>query len=127
SAHAGTGQSLARTRTAILTASAIGIDYGAGTLRSVLTQGVGRWPYLTAKIITLAVIAFFGLVAALATVAMSSLIAAAIAGAPPEGATTATWSDAGLALWKAWSSTLPYLGLHTFVSVVAGSSVAGLT
>src|SRR5439155_24580257 len=70
-------QTLALILIAILTASAIGIDYGAGTLRSVLTQGVGRWPYLTAKLITLAVIAFLGLVAALATVAISSLIAAA--------------------------------------------------
>src|SRR5256886_16358323 len=99
-------QTLALILIAILTASAIGIDYGAGTLRSVLTQGVGRWTYLTAEIVTLAVIAFLGLVAALATVAISSLIATGISGAAPDGATTATWSDAGLALWKAWSSTL---------------------
>jgi len=119
-------QTLALILIAILTASAIGIDYGAGTLRSVLTQGVGRWPYLVAKIITLAVIALIGLVAALATVAVSSLIAAAIAGAPPDGAGTATWSDAGIALWKAWSSTLPYLALTTFVTVFARSSAAGM-
>jgi len=96
-------QTLALILIAILTASAIGIDYGAGTLRSVLTQGVGRWPYLTAKIITLAVIAF-----------------------RLDGAGTATWSDAGLALWKAWSSTLPYLALTTFVTVFARSSAAGM-
>ena len=119
-------QTLALILIAILTASAIGIDYGAGTLRSVLTQGVGRWPYLTAKIITLAGIAFLGLDVALATVAISSLIAAGIAGAPPEGAGTATWSDAGLALWKAWSSTLPYLALTAFVTVFARSSAAGM-
>jgi ABC-2 type transport system permease protein len=119
-------QTLALILIAILTASAIGIDYGAGTLRSVLTQGVGRWPYLTAKIITLAVIAFLGLITALATVAISSLIATAIAGAAPEVASTATWSDAGLALWKAWSSTLPYLALTTFVTVFARSSAAGM-
>ena len=118
-------QTLALILIAILTASAVGIDYGAGTLRSVLTQGVGRWPYLTAKIITLAVIGFLGLVAALATVAISSLIASTIASAP-DGATTATWSDAGIALWKAWSSTLPYLALTTFVTVFARSSAAGM-
>jgi ABC-2 type transport system permease protein len=119
-------QTLALILIAILTASAIGIDYGAGTLRSVLTQGVGRWPYLTAKIITLAVLAFFGLIVALATVAITSLVAASLAGAPPAGAGTATWSDAGLALWKAWSSTLPYLALTTFVTVFARSSAAGM-
>ena len=117
-------QTLALILIAILTASAIGIDYGAGTLRSVLTQGVGRWPYLVAKIITLAVIAFVGLVVALATVAISSLVAATIAGTPPVA--TATWSDAGIALWKAWSSTLPYLALTTFVTVFARSSAAGM-
>src|SRR5439155_1378746 len=81
-------QTLALILIAILTASAIGIDYGAGTLRSALTQGIGRWPYLTAKIITLAIIALLGLVVALGTVTISSLIATAIAGAPPAGATS---------------------------------------
>jgi ABC-type transport system involved in multi-copper enzyme maturation permease subunit len=119
-------QTLALILIAILTASAIGIDYGAGTLRSVLTQGVGRWPYLTAKIITLAVVALLGLLAALATVAISSLVAMAIAGAAPDGARTATWSDAGMALWKAWLSTFPYLALTTFVTVFARSSAAGM-
>jgi ABC-type transport system involved in multi-copper enzyme maturation permease subunit len=119
-------QTLALILMAILTASAIGIDYGAGTLRSALTQGVGRWPYLTAKIVTLAIIAFFGLVGALGTVAKGSLVATALAGAPPAGAGTATWSDAGIALWKAWSSTLPYVALTTFVTVFARSSAAGM-
>ena len=120
-------QTLALILIAILTASAIGIDYGAGTLRSALTQGIGRWPYLTAKVITIAIIALLGLVVALGTVAISSVIATAIAGAaPPTGATTATWSDAGIALWKAWSSVLPYVALTTFVTVVARSSAAGM-
>ena len=119
-------QTLALILMAILTASAIGIDYGAGTLRSVLTQGVGRWPYLAAKIVTLAIIAFLGLVVALGTVAISSVIAAAIAGAPPTGAGAATWADAGTALWKAWSSTVPYIALTTFVTVFARSSAAGM-
>jgi ABC-2 type transport system permease protein len=119
-------QTLALILVAILTASAIGIDYGAGTLRSVLTQGVGRWPYLTAKLLTLAVVSLLGLVAALGTVAIASLVASAIAGGPPEAATTATWSDAGIALWKAWLSTFPYLALTAFVTVFARSSAAGM-
>jgi ABC-2 type transport system permease protein len=120
-------QALALILIAILTASAIGIDYGSGTLRSVLTQGTGRWPYLTAKILTLAILTALGLLVALATVAISSVIAGAIAGAAPSAATvTATWADAGLALWKAWVSVLPYLALTTFVTVVARSSAAGM-
>lgn len=121
-------QTLALIFTAILTASAIGIDYGAGTLRSVLSKGTGRWPYLTAKVLTLGILAALGLLVTLGTVAISSLVAASLAG-PAPGATPATavaWSDAGLALWKAWLSILPYLVLTTFVTVIARSSAAGM-
>jgi ABC-2 type transport system permease protein len=123
-----TVQTLGLILMAILTASAIGIDYGAGTLRSVLTQGTGRWPYLTAKLLTLAILAMFGLLVAVASVAVSSTIAGGIAGAAPAaaGATVATWSDAGVALWKAWVSILPYVALTAFVTVVARSSAAGM-
>lgn len=123
-----TVQTLGLILIAILTASAIGIDYGAGTLRSVLTQGTGRWPYLAAKLLTLALLAALGLVIAVASVAISSLIAGNLAGAAPatSGAAATTWSDAGVELWKAWVSLLPYLVLTTFVTVVARSSAAGM-
>lgn len=113
---------------AILTASAIGIDYGAGTLRSVLTQGTGRWPYLAAKLVTLALLAAGGLLIAAASVVISSEIARSLAGTAPAsaGATPATWTDAGVALWKVWVSFLPYLALTTFVTVIARSSAAGM-
>jgi ABC-type transport system involved in multi-copper enzyme maturation permease subunit len=121
-------QTLALILMAILTASAIGIDYGSGTLRSVLAQGTGRWSYLAAKLITLVALAALGLVIALVTVAISSAIAAGLAGAAPPaaGAAAVTWSDAGLALWKAWVSLLPYVALVAFVTVFARSSAAGM-
>jgi ABC-type transport system involved in multi-copper enzyme maturation permease subunit len=123
----GTVQTLGLILMAILTASAIGIDYGAGTLRSVLVQGTGRWPYLTAKLLTLAALAGLGLLVALASVAISSTIAGGLAGVPPEAAgTAATWADAGIALWKAWVSILPYIALTAFVTVLARSSAAGM-
>lgn len=128
SAALGIVQTLALILIAILTASAIGIDYGSGTLRSVLTKGTGRWPYLAAKILTLAVLTALGLLITLATVAVSSVIAGAIAGAAPTSATVTarTWSDAGIAFSKAWVSVLPYLALTTFVTVLARSSAAGM-
>lgn len=123
----GTVQTLGLILMAILTASAIGIDYGAGTLRSVLTQGTGRWPYLTAKFVTLGVLSALGLLVAAASVALSSTIAGSLAGAAPESAgVAATWSDAGIAIWKAWVSILPYIALTAFVTVVARSSAAGM-
>jgi len=113
---------------AILTASAVGIDYGAGTLRSVLTQGTGRWTYLAAKLATLLLLTGLGLLVALATVAISSTIATNIAGAPPAaaGSTAATWSDAATAYGKAWLSIVPYIALVTFVTVFARASAAGI-
>jgi ABC-type transport system involved in multi-copper enzyme maturation permease subunit len=120
-------QTLALILVAIITASAIGIDYGSGTLRSVLTKGTGRWPYLTAKLLTLAILTALGLVVTLATVAISSVIAGAYAGdAPVSSAAARTWGDAGVALAKSWVSVLPYLGLTTFVTVLARSSAAGM-
>jgi ABC-type transport system involved in multi-copper enzyme maturation permease subunit len=122
----GVVQTLALILIAILAASAIGIDYGSGTLRSVLAKGTGRWPYLTAKLLTLVLLTGLGLTATLATVAASSVIAAAIAGAGPAGASATTWSDVATALGKAWVSTLPYLALTTFFTVLARSSAAGM-
>ena len=120
-------QTLALILIAILTASAIGIDYGSGTLRSVLTKGTGRWPYLTAKLLTLGLLMALGLIVVLATVAISSTIAAAYAGAVPVSSVAErTWGDAGTALGKAWVSVLPYLALTTFVTVLARSSAAGM-
>jgi ABC-type transport system involved in multi-copper enzyme maturation permease subunit len=121
-------QTLALILMAILTASAVGIDYGSGTLRSVLAQGTGRWSYLAAKLITLLLLAAVGLVIALVTVAASSVVAVSLAGAAPAAAGVAaiTWSDAGLALWKAWVSLLPYVALVTFVTIFARSSAAGM-
>lgn len=120
-------QTLALILIAILTASAIGIDYGSGTLRSVLTKGTGRWPYLTAKLLTLGSLTALGLIVVLATVAISSTIAVAYAGAVPVSSVAGkTLSDAGIAVGKAWVSVLPYLALTTFVAVLARSSAAGM-
>jgi len=121
----GTLQTLGLILIAVLTASAIGIDYGAGTLRSVLVQGTGRWPYLAAKLLTLVVLAGLALLIATATIVMSSGIAERLVAAPT-AASSATWSAAGIALWKAWLSLIPYITLTAFVTVLARSSAAGM-
>ena len=121
----GTLQTLGLILIAVLTASAIGIDYGAGTLRSVLVQGTGRWPYLAAKLFTLVVLAGLGLVVATGTIVISSSIAERLVPAPASPI-SATWSAAGVALWKAWLSLFPYITLTAFVTVLARSSAAGM-
>jgi ABC-type transport system involved in multi-copper enzyme maturation permease subunit len=120
----GTLQTLGLILIAVLTASAIGIDYGAGTLRSVLVQGTGRWPYLAAKLLTLVILAGLALIVATVSVVISSAIAERLAA--PAAASTAAWSSAGIALWKAWLSLIPYITLTTFVTVLARSSAAGM-
>ena len=121
----GTLQTLGLILIAVLTASAIGIDYGAGTLRSVLVQGTGRWPYLAAKLVALVALAGLGLVVATATVVIGSTVAGQLA-VPPSTVTSAAWSTAGIALWKAWLSLIPYITLTAFVTVLARSSAAGM-
>jgi len=120
----GTLQTLGLILIAVLSASAIGIDYGAGTLRSVLVQGTGRWPYLAAKFLVLVVLAGLGLIVATVSVVISSAIAERLA--TPAAASSAAWSAAGIALWKAWLSLIPYITLTTFVTVLARSSAAGM-
>src|SRR5207245_2528408 len=62
-----------------------------------------------------------------ASVALGSTRAGALAGAAADAAgTAATWSDALVALWKAWVSILPYIALVAFVTVLARSSAAGM-
>ena len=124
----GTLQTLGLILMAILVASAIGIDYGTGTLRSVLIQGTGRWPYLAAKLLALCVVAALGLVVACATVAASSLVAASLAtdAAAVRAPTSATWGEAGAELWRSWTSFLPYLTFTALVTILARSSAAGM-
>jgi len=113
---------------AILTASAIGIDYGSGTLRSVLTQGTGRWTYLAAKLLLLLIVTALGLVIVLASAAVSGALAVNLAGPAPAaaGAVATTWEDIVRAGWKAWVSIIPYISLTTFITVFARSTAAGM-
>ena len=46
----------------ILAASLTGTEYGWGTLRTVLTRGAGRWPFLASKLILLALLGAAALV-----------------------------------------------------------------
>jgi len=121
-------QGLALILLAILTASAVGIDYGSGALRTVLTQGTGRWTYLTGKLLTLLALAAAGLVIVLASAALSGVIAGNLIGeAPPSaGVVAATYGDIARAAGKAWVSLLPYVALVTCVTVFARSTTAGI-
>ena len=112
---------------AILTASAIGSDYGLGTLRPILTRGVGRLPYLAGKFLMLIGAAAGALIVVGIATAVSSLIATGITETPAGGAAAATtWADAGIAIGKTWISLIPYIALTATVTIWMRSAAAGM-
>ena len=112
---------------AVLTASAIGTEYGWGTLRFVLSRGIGRRRYLASKLILMALAGLAGLIVAALVTMISATIAHALAGAPPGGYTaSSTWGDAVATLGKGWFALLPYIALPAVITVVTRSSAAGM-
>ena len=92
----------------VLTASAIGSDYGLGTIRPILARGPGRLPYLTCTFLMLLATALGALGVVGAVTVLSSLIAVGIAEAPPGVASEPSdWSDAAAAFVRTWASFIP--------------------
>jgi ABC-type transport system involved in multi-copper enzyme maturation permease subunit len=119
-------QGLALLLLTILAASTFGMEYGMGTLRTVLTRGTGRWQYLAGKFLMLAVAAGVVLVIIVAATAVSSLIASALT---PGGLATGPsggWIEAAAALGKTWFSLVPYLALTGLVTVLTRSAATGM-
>ena len=117
---------------ALLCASTIGTDYSWGTLRTVLATGAGRWQYLAAKLLLMAlVVAGAMAVLSLATMANSLLASSLAPDAPPY---VAAWMASQLGGWpevlevmgRALVSILVYLTLATFVTVWTRSLAAGI-
>jgi ABC-2 type transport system permease protein len=111
----------------VLTASVIGTEYRWGTIRLVLAKGTGRWQYLASKVLLIWLLVAGALLIVMAASAISSLIAGALAGGAPEGASiSARWVDVPIAFGKASFFLLPYIALATFFTVLTTSSAAGM-
>ena len=118
----------------ILAASAMGGEYGWGTLRMALTKGTGRWQFFTGKILALALMAVAGLAIVAATVSISSLIAALTLPAPVEGAALADAGEEqleaavtfGRLLGKVLYAFLPYMMLALFCAVLTSSAATAI-
>jgi ABC-2 type transport system permease protein len=111
----------------ILTASVMGAEYGWGTVRSVLSKGTGRWQYLASKVLLLWLLVGGALLIMVGVTAADSLIAQAMAGGAPEGASvSARWIDVPVAFGKVWFGLLPYIALTAFVTVLSSSMAAGM-
>ncbi len=120
----------------ILAASAMGVEYGWGTLRMVLTKGTGRWQFLAGKVLALMLMGATGLVIVAATVSIGSLIAALTLPAPPpvEGAALADAGEdrlevaltIGEMFGKLLYVFLPYMMLALFCAVLTSSAATAI-
>ena len=106
----------------VLTSSSLGVEYGWGTLRVALTRGVGRWQFLTSKVLSLVLMGVAGLVVVVITTTISSLICALTLNEGGGLAGSGEWVAAAVALGKVSYGLLPYVVL-TMLFVVLTSSV----
>jgi ABC-type transport system involved in multi-copper enzyme maturation permease subunit len=110
---------------AILAASHLGAEYAWGTVRPNLIRGIGRWRYLAAKLIVLALVGVGALLAIVAITALASLVVRHFA-PPPPSVQTASWNHAAVVLGKASLSLIPFLLFTSFFTLLVRSSGAGM-
>ena len=111
----------------ILGASAVGAEYGWGTLRTALTRGTGRWQLLGAKSLSLVLFSVAGLLVVSLTVVVSSLIAASLTLGDGGGLVGAgQWSTVAVMFGKATYVLLAYAILALFLTVLTSSSSMGI-
>ncbi|MEX2599415.1 MAG: ABC transporter permease subunit [Dehalococcoidia bacterium] len=110
---------------AILAASVIGTEYAWGTLRTSLVRGSGRWQYLAGKLGMLALLGG----AALLVVVVLAMVSSALAGLLSGGGVASAggeWSSAASMFARSWFGLLPFIALAAAVTVLSGSSAAGI-
>ena len=111
----------------ILAASALGTEYGWGTLRGTLTRGVSRWQFLMGKALSLLFLSAGGFAVVALTVAVSSVIAASLVTDYVGGVADAgKWSTVAVMFGKAVYGLVPYALLALFLSVLTSSSSMGI-
>ena len=110
----------------ILGASAMGVEYGWGTLRTLLAKGVGRWQFLVAKGLSVILLSGVGLLIASLSVVVGSLIAALTLDDGGGLADAGEWSTVGVMFGKAAYGLAPYAILALFVTVLTSSSSMGI-
>ncbi len=123
----GVAQSMGMILIAILTASTLGTEFGWGTMRAVLVRGTGRWQYLTAKLVLLALLAGAALLVVSVVTLATSALAGALAPQPPPGEVDSLgWNDAAINFGKAWFAMLPFVALAACVTMLTASSAVGM-
>lgn len=94
----------------ILAVSLVASEYGWGTLRTVLSGGISRWRFLSAKVLLLLWLSC-GALALISLAAIVSSLAASFASPVNSDELTGsgTWSDVVIVLFKALYGLLPFI------------------
>ena len=119
----------------ILSASMLGSEYGWGTLRMVLSRGMGRWQILSAKLVLCLLVSVGGLVVIALVNSLSSVIVGIL---PPDQGVSLimlpegdTWGsfllESAKFFGKAVYATVPYIALGAFVVVLTQSTAQGIS
>ena len=111
----------------ILTASALGNEYGWGTLRPAVSAGAGRWPLLLSRLVLLMLLGAGGLLVVCTSVAVSSVLASVVPPAESGGlAASGEWSEVAVTIGKAAYALAPYVALSALLTVLTRSASAGM-
>ena len=111
----------------ILAASLLGMEYGWGTLRTALAGGIGRWQFLSAKMLVLLRLCSDALIVISVLAVASSLTAALIPPGETGGlADSGRWTDVVIIFFKALYGFLPFIALSVLATVLTSSRGAGI-
>ncbi len=108
----------------ILACSAIGSEYGWGTLRTTLTRGSGRWQFLASKMLTVLLMGAGGYLVVMLAAAVTGGIVYSLGG---EMTTDMTLAAVVGAYGRAVYSLVPYIALAALFSVLTSSSNVGVS
>jgi ABC-type transport system involved in multi-copper enzyme maturation permease subunit len=112
----------------ILSAAAVGVEYGLGTLRPILARGTGRLPYLAGKYLMLIGVTTAALLIVCAAAAGSGALAGRIAPPPPAGPQLLTISSASLAISfvKTWGALMAFVTMAGSITLLVRSTAVGM-
>lgn len=111
----------------ILAASAMGSEYGWGTLRASISSGVGRAQFLAGKMLAMVLIGVGAILVIVLVTAFTSLLAQLIP--PAEHSSifiSEGWRDALVFLGKTIYAIVPFVAIATFLTILTQSSAAGI-
>ncbi len=111
----------------VLAASLVGSEYGWGTLRTVLTGGVSRWKFLSAKLLLLLRLCA-GVLVIIALLAVVSSLTAGFFSPDEAGelADSGSWPDVIVVFLKTLYGFLPFIGISVFATVLTSSRSVGI-